>query len=84
MTQFLIVISANVMPLDFRTNARRVRTWPMKVTNTVTKEISIVFANIAHTKDAVDGRMPPLEEICGPHRGCTRATTNQRQLSDVE
>lgn len=62
-TQFLIVISAKVMPSDLLTNARRVNTWPIKVTNTVTKDISIVLANIAHTKDAVDGRIPPLDEI---------------------
>jgi hypothetical protein len=69
MTQFLIVISASVIPLDDLAKALRLSTWPTNVTNTVTNDISIVFANKAVRTDAVEGCMPLLEEILCPHLG---------------
>ena len=53
-------ISAIVIPLDDLTSARRLSTWPRKVTKTVTKDSSIVFAMAADTKDAVAGGKLPL------------------------
>jgi hypothetical protein len=55
-------ISAMVMPLDFLANALRLRTWPRKATKTVVKDNSMLFANAAQSKEAVDGeKLLPLE-----------------------
>jgi hypothetical protein len=83
-TQFRILISASVIPSDPLTKARLVRTWPINETYTVTKDISMVLANSAVTRLAVDGSIPLPVEIFRPQRGCMTATMNQTQLSDVE
>lgn len=79
-----MVISARVMPLDRLTKDLLVRTWPRNVMNTVTNDISMVFANSVHTTEAVAGLMPPLDEMALPHRGWYTATMNHIQLRAVE
>lgn len=64
-----MVISAKFMPFDLFTKDLLVRTCPRKVMNTVTKDISIVFANSVHTTEAVAGLIPPFDEMALPHRG---------------
>lgn len=72
MTQFRIVISASVTPLDRLTNDLLVTTWPMNVTNTVTNDISIDFAMNVDSNEAVDGARTPgpfVDEMPCPYRG---------------
>lgn len=56
----------------------------MNATKTVTNVISIVLANRAVSREAVDGASPPLDEICLPHRGWRKATMSHMPLSRVE
>lgn len=63
-TQDRIDISAIVIPFDRLAIALRLRTWPRNVTNTVTKDSSILFAIAAHNSEAVLGAsFPGLEVI---------------------
>ena len=61
-----MAISAIVMPFEFVTMARWLRTWPRKLTKTVTNESSMVLANAAQSRDAVDGVRGPLSMMCLP------------------
>jgi len=63
---------------------RLVRTCPRKVTNTVTKDNSIVFANNANTVDAVAGDNFAPECIIRPYLGCAMARTSQIPEKIVE
>jgi hypothetical protein len=56
-----IVNSGMVTPREAFTIDLRLRTCPRKVTNTVTKDNSIVLANKANRVDAVDGVKDPPE-----------------------
>ena len=77
-------ISAIVMPLDFFTNARRLSTCPRKVTNTVTKDSSMLLAMAAAIKDAVAGVNLPLLTIPCPKRGLAIAVPSHRPERAVE
>ncbi len=65
-------------------NALRVRTWPTKATNTVTKDASIVLASSVAIREPVAGLMGPVVDIARPHRGWMMAAKNQRPLRMVE
>ena len=79
-----MVISAIVTPREDLINDRRLRTWPRKVTKTVTKDNSIVFANRAKRMEAVSGVKSPPECIARPYRGCTIASTKYIPENKVE
>ena len=61
MTQVRIVNSGIVTPFEAFISDFLLRTCPKKVTNTVTKDNSIVLANKAKRVDAVDGVKDPPE-----------------------
>jgi len=77
MTQALIDISAIVMPLECLSMDLLVRTWPKNPTKTVTNDNSIVLANSALSKDAVEGVSGPLVYIDLPQRGRAEAVMSQ-------
>lgn len=83
-TQLRIIISAKVIPLDSRTKALRVSAWPMKDTNTVTNDISIVLEIRAVNREAVDGAIHPVLEINHPHLGCLMEMMSHAPLHRVE
>jgi hypothetical protein len=79
----LIVISAMVIPA-LVAMALLVRTWPIKATNTVTKDSSIVLAKMAVRTLAVDRSIEPPADIVRPHLGCAIATPSHVPLKMVE
>jgi len=83
-TQVLIDISAIVMPFEYLAMDLLLKAWPKNPTKTVTNDNSIVFANKAVSRDAVEGLNAPPEYIDLPHRGCTEAVTSQSIDMDVE
>lgn len=84
-TQDRIDISAIVIPLDRLAIALRLRIWPRNVTNTVTKDSSILFAIAAHNREAVLGAsFPGLEVILSPYRGLVIAINTQSPEKIVE
>ena len=83
-TQVRIVNSATVIPSEFLTRDLRLKTWPRKLTNIVTKDNSIVFAKPANKIEAVDGVNEPLVLICSPYRGRRTAMKNQMPENMVE
>jgi len=72
------------MAIECHSRERLVRTWPKKVTNTVTKLNSIVLANRANSVDAVDGVIFPPECIWRPYLGSIKARTTQMPEKMVE
>jgi hypothetical protein len=73
-----------VTPLDLLTKDLLLRTCPKKVTNTVTKDNSIVLANKAKKVDAVAGVNDPPECMARPYRGCAMASISQIPEKMVE
>jgi hypothetical protein len=69
MTQFLIVISARVTPLEVLLNAFLVNTCPRTATKTVTNDNSMVLAARVASRVAVEGMIcqPLPDEIPLPY-----------------
>lgn len=84
MTIFLSVSSASVTPWPCPLRALRLMTWPRKVTKTVMKEISMVFAIRALIMVALAGSMAPGREPTNCHMGFRQAMTSQATLAQVE
>lgn len=79
-----MVSSGMVTPRDTFTNDLLLRTCPKKVTNTVTKDNSMVLANSAKSVEAVEGLNDPPDCILRPYRGCTTASISQIPEKTVE
>jgi hypothetical protein len=84
LTQVFMLNSDIVTPRESLDNERLVKTCPRKLTNTVTKLNSIVFAKSANNVDAVAGVICPFEMILRPYRGCQNPNINHRPEKSVE
>jgi hypothetical protein len=79
-----MVSSGMVTPRDALTNDLLLRTCPKKVTNTVTKDNSMVLANNAKRVEAVEGLNDRPDCIVRPYRGCITASISQIPEKMVE
>ena len=79
-----IDISPMVIPLEFLEMARRVRTCPRKATKTVVNDNSMLLANAAQSREAVDGGRLLSLEILRPYRGLMMANASQMPENTVE